>query len=322
MKKAIGGYFELELNDFGTIFHDNAIALNSARNAFEYILRIRNIKKVYIPYYICDVILQPINKLGTKYEFYQINKYLEPVKEFDLRSDEYLLYVNYYGIKNQFIRTLSKKYKNLIIDNSQAFFSFPEKYVDTFYSPRKFFGIPDGGFLYTNFEKSCKLELETDNSYQRCSHLLKRIDLGAERGYQDFKKNNKPLDNQPIKKMSNLTKKLLANINFEDAIRKRNESFVRLHNLLGSSNEFSPVIDRGKLNGPMVYPYFSQKKFLREYLIKNKIYVATYWENVLKWVDKESIEHKLVKCLLPLPIDQRYEVEEIDMMSNVLTRYI
>ena len=42
MKKAIGGYFELELNDYGTIFHDNAIALNSARHAFEYILRIDN----------------------------------------------------------------------------------------------------------------------------------------------------------------------------------------------------------------------------------------------------------------------------------------
>jgi len=318
MKKTIGGYFELELNDNGTIFHDNAIALNNGRNAFEYILRVKNIKKIHIPYYICDVVLQPINKLGIKYEFYPINKYLEPAKEFDLKSDEYLLYVNYFGVKNRLIKKLAKQYKNLIIDNAQAFFCLPEKNIDTFYSPSKFFGLPDGGFLYTNIEKSCRLELEKDTSNKRCSHLLKRIDIGAEGGYQDFKENKKPLDNQPIKKMSDLTKRLLANVNFEIARQKRNENFVRLHSLLGSSNEFSQIIDYKKVDGPMVYPYLSEKKFLREYLIKNKIYVANYWIDVLKRVEIESYEYKLVKYLLPLPIDQRYGVKEINMISNLL----
>ena len=31
----IGGYFELELNDYGSVYHDKAIAVNSGRNALE-----------------------------------------------------------------------------------------------------------------------------------------------------------------------------------------------------------------------------------------------------------------------------------------------
>ena len=39
--------------------------------------------------------------------------------------------------------------KNLIIDNAQAFFAKPLLGIDTFYSPRKFVGVSDGGILAT-----------------------------------------------------------------------------------------------------------------------------------------------------------------------------
>jgi hypothetical protein len=50
--RSIGGYFELELPE-GNEYHPEAIALNSGRHCFEYILRLRNYQKVYIPYYTC-----------------------------------------------------------------------------------------------------------------------------------------------------------------------------------------------------------------------------------------------------------------------------
>ncbi len=39
-RNAIGGYFALELNDFGSVFHDKAIAVNSGRNALVHQLTI------------------------------------------------------------------------------------------------------------------------------------------------------------------------------------------------------------------------------------------------------------------------------------------
>ena len=70
-------------------------------------------------------------------------------------------------------------WKQLIVDNTQAF-CFSDRGVDTFYSARKFFGVPDGAYLYT--DKFLNVELEQDVSCQRCEHLLRRIDEGAERG--------------------------------------------------------------------------------------------------------------------------------------------
>ena len=63
----IGGYFELEL-PHGQEFHSKAIALNSGRFCFEYLLKCRKSKKVYIPYYTCDSVIEPVIKLGIDYE--------------------------------------------------------------------------------------------------------------------------------------------------------------------------------------------------------------------------------------------------------------
>ena len=77
----IGGYFELEIDDKGTIYHDNAVRVNSGRSALYYILRQSNYSKLYIPYYTCDVILQPLKRLNLKYSFYYLDDHFMPIVE-------------------------------------------------------------------------------------------------------------------------------------------------------------------------------------------------------------------------------------------------
>ena len=98
MIDAIGGYFGLELRS-GEHYHKNAIRLNTARNCFEYVLRARGYRKVYIPYYTCDVMLEPLKKLHVEYEFYPIDINLEPKNDIVLNEGEAFLYTNYYGLK-------------------------------------------------------------------------------------------------------------------------------------------------------------------------------------------------------------------------------
>jgi len=317
--KAIGGFFELELKR-GKEFYPHLIKLNSGRNCLEYILRVRNYKKIFIPYYTCEVILEPIRRLNINYEFYHINEMLEPeIQQID--NDSALLYTNYFGLKGEFIKLISEKFRNIIIDNAQAFFSEPIKDIDTFYSPRKFFGVPDGGYLSIN--KKINIPLKKDISLSRISHLLKRIELGAEAAYDEFKHNEKSLDNQAIKEMSDLTKKILSSINYSKVKRIRNNNFNLLHDNLKDKNELKDLIEKSKpINGPMVYPFLITKDGVREYLIKNKIYVATYWPNVLKWADKNSFEYKLAKYLLPLPIDQRYGKDDMKRILKIVKEYI
>lgn len=311
----IGGYFELELRK-GEEYHKGAIRLNSGRNALEYVLRAKGYKKVYLPSYCCEVMLEPINKLKLGYEFYPINEQLEPIFDFNrIGADETFLYINYFGIKNDIVQKLSKKCHNLLIDNSQAFFEKPLSGIDTFYSPRKFFGVPDGAYLFT--DKILPIKLSQDKSVVRFSHLIKRIDDGAEAGYPDFKANNEDIKDQPIKLMSSLTQALLCNIDYDNVIQPRNQNFRFLHEYLQESNEFKLPEDNDFV--PMVYPYLTPEgKSLKQKLIQNKIFVPTYWPKSEKGGDQYFYEEYLIQNLLPIPIDQRYTIREIKSVLELI----
>lgn len=300
---AIGGYFGLELRK-GEHYHKDAIRLNTARNCFEYVLRSRQYTKVYIPYYTCEVMLEPLNKLGVQYAFYSINERLEPVVLPNLNENEAFLYTNYYGLKQDCVLKLANCFGNcLIVDNAQAFYAKPIHGIDTFYSARKFFGVADGAYLYTD----CRLEVnfEQDQSYDRMSHLLKRVDVSAEFGFSDFRGNDKSLIDQPIKQMSNLTAAILESIDYDNAAKQRRENYLFLDSALGKHNRIHFELNSDVV--PMVYPYWSDDDSLRKRLIDNKIYVATYWPNVVEWCKPIDLECELSTHIIPLPIDQRYE---------------
>ncbi len=302
---AIGGYFGLELSKTNNLFidYDELIMINSARNCLEYILQLRKYNYLYVPYFTCDVILEPLKKLGISYEFYDVNDKLEPIFDQNkIQKNEGFLYTNYFGIKDKYLKNSASKIPNLIVDNAQALFSKPIKNIDTFYSPRKFVGVADGGFLSINEKLSEKFE--QDVSYKRMVHLLKRIDLSAEAGYKDFCINDDSLKNQPIKLISKLTEEILSNVNFSEIKKKRIENFNFLHNALKELNLLKFEINEDVV--PMVYPFRSRNLELSTKLIENKIYCAKYWPNVLDWCSPQENSYKLTQEIIPLPIDQRY----------------
>lgn len=310
----VGGYFELELRK-GEHYHKDAIRLNTARNCFEYVLRSRQYTQVYVPYYTCEVLLEPIKKLGVNYKFYSINEQFEPISFPSLDADTAFLYTNYYGMKQKCVERLSEKYgSQLIVDNAQAFYSEPMQRIDTFYSARKFFGVSDGAYLYTG--KRLGQNLYQDVSYKRMSHLLKRIDLGAELGYLDFRNDDDMLCNQDIKQMSKLTDNVLSGIDYEAAKRKRRENYTLLDEFLRASNQISLELDERAV--PMVYPYLTDDLSLRRRLIENKVFVATYWSNVKGWTTEDMLERKLMERLIPIPCDQRYGEKEMSSIVSLV----
>ena len=60
------------------------------------------------------------------------------------------------------------------------------KNIDTIYSPRKFFGVSDGGYLYTNHYLDQFLEKDVSSYSSR--QLLGRIDKSATLFYADYQK--------------------------------------------------------------------------------------------------------------------------------------
>lgn len=310
----IGGYFSLEIS-LHEEYHKDAIRLNTGRNSLEYILRARGYKKVYIPYYTCDVILEPFKKLDIPYEYYHIDIHFEIRDRFTLKEGEALLYTNYYGLKQRYVEQLAAKVGNrLIVDNTQAFYAKPIKGIDTFYTCRKFFGVPDGAYLYT--DKLMDIELEQDQSYERMFSLTKRIDLSPEAGYQDFRDTSKALVGQPIKRMSKLTQRMMQGIAYEAVAQRRRANYQLLYKALGKENNLELPLEDDAV--PMVYPYLVPKKGLREKLIENKVFVARYWPSVLECTTPDDIDYLLAFQMQPLPIDQRYDEKDMERIIKII----
>jgi hypothetical protein len=316
--KEIGGYLELELRE-GQEFHKKAIKLNTGRNALELILKVKQYKKVFIPYYTCDAILEPFFKLEIDYEFYSIDEHFEPIFDYDnIKENEGFLYTNYFGLKDSLISTLSASCKNLIIDNSQAFFALPKSGIPTFYSCRKFFGVPDGAYLY--LEGISELEYPYDYSSKRFEHLLKRTEYGAEVAYSDFQSNEECLKGQPILQMSMLSRKLLGNIDYQFVMNRRRNNFISLQEAFTKTNQIKMSLD-GDFT-PLVFPFLINNPDLRQHLLHEKIFIPVFWPNVLKWVRKESFEYKCVTGMIFLPIDQRMVSKDISLIVEKINKYI
>lgn len=297
-------------------YHKDAIKLNTGRNCLEYILRVHSYSKVYIPYYTCDVLLEPFKKLDIPYEFYHINIHLEIRDEIVLNAGEALLYTNYFGLKQRYVEQLAEKVgSRLIVDNTQAFYAKPIQGIDTFYTCRKYFGVPDGAYLYC--DKELDEEIEQDYSYDRVAHLVKRIDLSAEEGFKHFRRVDDGLDNQPIRKMSKLTQRMMQSIGYNYVANQRRKNYLQLHSHLEKSNLLAIQLDDQAV--PMVYPYLTDKENLRQHLIQNKVFVAKYWPNVVDWVCKSTVEYRMVNTMIPLPIDQRYEKATMEYIISFIS---
>lgn len=317
---AIGGYFELADFGEGSFPHIDGILLNTGRNSLEYILRcLGNVKRAFIPYYDCEVILEPLKKLRIPWVFYHINTHFEMVDDICLQDGDYIIVNNFWGIKDAYVNSLAKRYgDHLIVDCAQAFFAKPIPGVHSFYSPRKFIGVADGGIAYMCGKNGASI-IGTEITELHDSHLYIRKECGAEAGFEAYRENERKLDNQPIRMMSQTTERILDHIDYEKVVSRRRENFAYLHSALGERN----LVDLPDLQSfacPMVYPFLADNPSLRHKLIENGVFVATYWPNVIQWTGSDSVEYELAEKLIPLPIDQRYALADMRRILLIMQR--
>lgn len=313
--KEIGGYFGLDKFE-GKEYYSNLIAVNSGRNALAYLIKTNKIKKLFIPYYLCDSVSDLCLREECEFEYYTVNKEFLPEFNGSLENGQWLYIVNFYGqISNKQVKKYKAKYKNIIFDNVQAFFQKPVKGIDTVYSCRKFFGVPDGGYVST--DKHLNEELPLDTSKNRMQHILGRFEGAASDYYDDFKKNDNKFKMEPIKAMSYLTHNFMSALNYKKIAKTRKNNFKFLHKELKSRNGITPVTPVG----PYAYPFYCKNGMeLKKILAKENIYVATLWPNVLVSTDPTGKDYS--ENILPLPCDQRYNTKDMAKIVKEIKRYI
>lgn len=315
--REIGGYIEFD-EYYGQEYHKNAIALNSGRHCLEYLIRGKKIRKLFVPNFLCATITETCKKCECKIEYYEIAPDFTPCLPDDLSDDDWIYIINYYGqLSNKIIEDYQKIFENIIVDNAQAFYQYPVENIDTLYTCRKYFGVPDGGYLYT--DTSIDEELEIDVSYQRMEYVLGRYELNAGAFFEKAVANNEIFSKEPLKKMSRLTHNLLRRLDYTAIQKKREENYKILYECLQKINPLQLSIPKA----PFMYPLFLENGIqIKKRMIDRKIFIPTLWPDVFSIANHNSIAWSYAENILPLPCDQRYSQEDMLYIVDCILKNI
>lgn len=316
--KEIGGYLDFE-RYYGQEFHKNCILLNSARNCLRYLIKSKEIKELWISPLNCEAVFEACRRENVTIHYYHVDSTFKPILVKCLPVNSFVYVTNYYGqLEEEDVQSLLLKDYNIILDNVQSFFTEPIKGADVIYTCRKFFGVPDGAYLYTE-NKNLSKKLKIDTSYRRIIHLYGRFEVDAESFYSDFLKAEKEIDNLPIRRMSKYTNNLLKSFDYNVVKGKRSENFKMLQSKLSTYNQLKIRY----VDGPYAYPFYTREgNLIRKELQKQKIYIPILWPNVLQSEEASKIEFEYAENILPLPCDQRYMPSDMEYIAQIIKSII
>jgi hypothetical protein len=316
--RAIGGYHEFELRAGRGERHRDAHAYQSARAAFLALLLATRPRRVWIPWYICESMTDAARLSPVAILRYGLDEDFRVDDRVELARGDLLLYVNYFGLCDANVDATVRRFgaARVAIDDSHAYYSRPRDCAGTLYSPRKFVGAPDGGYLVTRAPVAVP-EAEDTLSLERCLPLLTRVGADAESGYAAYLASQASLDGQMPLRMSMLTRRLLAAVDYADVARRRRAHFGVLESSLAGRRSFP--LRRSRSAVPMSYPLLDGDADLRERLLANRIYVPRYWPHLVQ--DDAAIpafERHLAHHCIPLPCDQHLGRADLERMVAIV----
>ena len=259
----------------------NLLKLNLARNSLRYILQTYKIKELYLPYYLCKAVRLSLKHEDCKPVFYHIDDDFMPMEEFDEHA--FILYPNYFGICDNNVRQLAKKYPHLITDNSHAFYNEPSGFA-CFNSARKFLPVYNGSYLWI---KDISLLPEQEENFY-C----------APQNEEEIIKNETLFDNLGIKLLHPHTAEKIKSF---DTKNERKEKFLELNKRFSSINMLN--IDENS-NSPFCYPCLTNKEKnaaeLVKYLTAKGLNIYRYWDKLPKTYN----EYRFFARLVPIPLTE------------------
>ena len=318
--REIGSFIELELPKGREWYSGDDVArLNTGRAAIWHAFRLTGCSTIWIPYYQCETVREFLQKKDCQIKYYHQDGQFNPT-DLTPSEDEAVLLVNYYGIMSwDRMCDLAKPYKNVIIDNCQAFFCPPVSGTLSVYSARKFVGVADGAYVVGEGASRFVDEYPQCYSSDTAAFLLKRIEYGCEgKGYESRTINETRIDMEDIMKMSRLTHAMLDGADYESNRKKRRENFRFAHDLFSGINKINPVAYLDEDTVPMVYPLVVEDDKLLGKLLAAKHFQGHWWKYITEELPENTFEHWLSRYVIPITIDQRYGSENLKYVYCVI----
>lgn len=302
---------------------------------------------VLIPAYTCQTVITPFKEAGWNCFYYSIQNSLRidipHLFEAVSKHNPSLIVVHpYYGMElndeeESALKELNGKGIKIVLDLTQCIFSAKRySFVDfTVASYRKWFPIPDGGFLENNngFTTISQPKIEntgfTDreiaamylrgqyfgNGEQRTKtisiRLSKAADYLAEHAISPHR-------------ISSVAFNLLQQENVENNQRSRYTNYAYLFKNIRESDKISKVCQNlaDVTTAPLYFTIYVQNRLaLQRLLAEDSIYAPVLWpveeEDVL--IDEEV--KYIYEHILAIPCDQRYDANDMQRVVSVINNF-
>jgi dTDP-4-amino-4,6-dideoxygalactose transaminase len=342
---SIGGEFWFDLNLFKREPEslDECIMLSGGQCSINFIIGDMKLKKedvVLLPSYLCPSILHWFKRKGINYIFYKIKKDLS----IDLDDLEFCLnklkpkavfFINYFGFHHSketrdFLTQLKLKGIKIIEDAVQMLWvkendKFIGNYV--FNSLRKFVPI-DGSFLLCekrDLQVASPLDNYLELSYK--SRMLKTLyqcfDIGTEEEFLNcFELAEKAYyDRKEIQSIDEKSLELIKKLDIDFIKSRRVNNYKYLCDKLKKAGieylfEYNSNHEIIPLGLPII---IENRDSIRKDLRRKGIYCPVHWDiRDEEWVENFKDSYYIADKILTIPIDQRYETEDMDRLLNEL----
>lgn len=289
---------------------------SSGRACLAKLLREMQPARLHLPGFLCDSVYQPALELGIPTVPYAVDTTLLPA-ELDVPARDMVLFVDYFGLRTREVHARASAYgERAIVDRSQAWFSPVPEGCWSFDSARKFFGVPDGGRLHGP-------RALPPSDQRNTRYVLDHLVLGAlghaGEGLEAYRRNNALMHTGP-ERISLVGDRLLEQVDMEAVRTARTLNFQALHALLGNRNRLP--VDPEQIDAPLYYPLLLDRPVDLAAVHAAGIFAPRLWPDVLKREGSVRSDIHLVDHLIPLPIDQRYTSDDMELLAMRLISII
>lgn len=299
-----------------------------------------------LPSYLCPAVLQPLQNLGVAYDFYPVTDRLSTDWD-DVRrsthSQHYtgLLFIPYFGATGYGapLDDLFPDRENsfVIEDLAQAMLSPRAGHRGDYviYSPRKFFGLPDGGALIAKNNAPAPSPPTPGDGFFglrllafrlrelfRCENLRDRkTHLSA------FKAANQYLDAcTTAPAMSDCSVQLLERDDLQAARRRRCENFAFLREHWPRHKRVIPLeLPWHPSDVPLGFPVWAAKRdAFKSALIQRGIFPPVHWNlpEAVRTDTRFRASRELSEHILTIPCDQRYGTKEMNVVIRAVREIV
>lgn len=304
-------------------------------------------RRALLPAYTCSTVVNPFVQAGWNCSYYSVNKSLRidvnEVKALFSNNKSSLILVHpYLGMdmndeEIHLLEILHKEGCKVVVDLTQCIFSNKDYgFADyTVGSYRKWYEVPDGGYLKTSIQEEAFkavypenekfVSLQTDSMYLRGLYFdtdnEKVKDISRRLNKQAVSLIEKSIEPHA---MSAFSISLMSKVDMEKCRQQRFENYKFLHQNLKDNGHFQLACTNLEevTTAPLYFViYVQDRTALQTTLAAEHIYAPVIWpvpnDDVLI---NETIK-SIYDSVLAIPVDQRYDLTDMAKIVETINKH-